>query len=63
MSGLVKRLKLDEDKLAVFLREIEKGYKNNPYHSGLHAASVVQISHMLVQKGGMQGMLQSKCQN
>ena len=40
--------------MACFLREIEKGYMDNPYHSSTHAAGVLQMMNMLVQHGLMQ---------
>ncbi|KAK9826226.1 hypothetical protein WJX74_001194 [Apatococcus lobatus] len=53
-SGLISFFNLDEEKLACFLRGIEDGYIDNPYHSCTHAASVLQIIHMLVQNGLIQ---------
>ena len=43
-----------EDNVACFLREIEKGYMDNPYHSSIHAAGVLQMMNMLMQHGLIQ---------
>ena len=37
--------------MACFLRAIEDGYQDNPYHSRTHAAGVLQLVHTLVQNG------------
>lgn len=42
-------LGLHEDRLANFLRKLEAGYLDNPYHSRVHAAGVLQTTHMLSQ--------------
>lgn len=61
-SGLVSRLALPEEKLAGFLRQIEAGYLDNPYHSRVHAAGVLQITHLLahglIQNGVFDDLLQ-----
>ena len=53
-SGLMQSFGLQERVVACFLREIEEGYLNNQYHSRIHAAGVLQITHMLVQNGLVQ---------
>ncbi|KAK9819731.1 hypothetical protein WJX72_001710 [[Myrmecia] bisecta] len=53
-SGLVSEFRLDEAKLSQFLRRIEMGYQDNPYHNRMHAANVVQTTHMLVHYGDLQ---------
>jgi hypothetical protein len=37
-----------------FLRQIESGQLDNPYHSATHVADVVQSIHCLIVRGGMQ---------
>lgn len=45
---------LQEDVVACFLRQIEDGYKANPYHSRVHAAGVLHMLHLLLQNGLVQ---------
>ncbi|DBA80258.1 TPA: putative 3',5'-cyclic phosphodiesterase pde-3 [Trebouxia sp. C0005] len=52
-AGLCSRFNLNEAKLSRFLCRIERGYLNNPYHSSLHVASVVQMMHMIMHHGGL----------
>ncbi|KAL0037875.1 hypothetical protein WJX79_003284 [Trebouxia sp. C0005] len=53
-AGLVREFKLDERKLCNFLQKVESGYSaENPYHNSIHAASVVQMTHMLLCHGGL----------
>ncbi|KAK9843277.1 hypothetical protein WJX74_009626 [Apatococcus lobatus] len=53
-SGLMNAFQLQEDIVAGFLQQIEKGYVDNPYHSAIHAAGVLQMLHMLIQNGLVQ---------
>jgi hypothetical protein len=39
--GLIKECKINEVKLLRFLKAVEDGYRNNPYHCRVHAADVV----------------------
>ncbi|KAK9838824.1 hypothetical protein WJX74_003960 [Apatococcus lobatus] len=48
-SGLVSQLALNEERLARLLMKIEAGYLDNPYHSCIHAAGVLQSTHLLAQ--------------
>ncbi|DBB02619.1 TPA: putative 3',5'-cyclic phosphodiesterase pde-3 [Trebouxia sp. C0006] len=53
-SGLVQEFSLDEPKLQAYLQQIEQGYNPLiPYHNSVHVASVVQITHMLLTRGGV----------
>ncbi|GMH44924.1 hypothetical protein BSKO_12881 [Bryopsis sp. KO-2023] len=52
-SGLISHFQLDEVKLSRFLRRIEEGYPENPYHNRLHACDVLQSLHMVMVKGGI----------
>ena len=47
----MKAFTLQEEAVACFLRTIEDGYIDNPYHSCVHAAGVLQMLHMLIQNG------------
>ena len=59
----MEAFQLEEEVFARFLREIEDGYVDNPYHSATHAAGVLQVTHMLVQNGLIQsGVLDDNLQ-
>lgn len=52
--GLVERFDLSESKLHHFLKDIELGYEEaNPYHNHLHAASVLHVTHAILEHGGL----------
>ncbi len=38
-----------------FLRNVEQGYKSNPYHNATHAADVLQTLHVVLHSSGMVG--------
>ncbi|KAK9842956.1 hypothetical protein WJX74_004848 [Apatococcus lobatus] len=62
-TGLMDIFQLEEEVVACFLRELEDGYLDNPYHSSTHAAGVLQMIHMLVQNGLIQsGVLDDSLQ-
>ena len=44
---------LEPNKLAKFLRRVEDGYNDTPYHSKAHAADVLQSMHTLLTLGGL----------
>ncbi|PNH07949.1 putative 3',5'-cyclic phosphodiesterase pde-1 [Tetrabaena socialis] len=50
---LIAVFQLDATKLARFLRKIEDGYPDNPYHNKTHAADVLQGMHCLLTRGGL----------
>ncbi|KAG2447556.1 hypothetical protein HYH02_007480 [Chlamydomonas schloesseri] len=47
-AGLLDRFKLKPVKVARLLRAIENGYLDNPYHSAIHAADVLQTLHVII---------------
>lgn len=44
---------LEPNKLARFLRRVEDGYNDTPYHSKTHAADVLQSMHCIMTLGGL----------
>ena len=44
---------LEPSKLAKFLRRVEDGYNDTPYHSKAHAADVLQSMHTILTLGGL----------
>lgn len=50
---LCVRAELEPSKLARFLRRVEDGYNDTPYHSKAHAADVLQSMHTLLTLGGL----------
>lgn len=52
-SGLVEKYQMDAVRLARFLRRIEDGYPDNPYHNRTHAADVLQSMHVMLTRGGL----------
>mmetsp|Transcript_19671 Transcript_19671/g.40067 ORF Transcript_19671/g.40067 Transcript_19671/m.40067 type:complete len:698 (+) Transcript_19671:290-2383(+) len=51
--NLIEEFNLDHVKLVNFLRAIESGHSDNPYHNATHVADVVQSMHCLLVKGGL----------
>ena len=51
--GVTKRFHLNETKLARFLIHIEEGYPQNPYHCRTHAADVLRLLHVVLNRGGV----------
>ena len=52
-QGLVNKFNIKESKLINFLKRIEQGYPDNPYHNRIHAADVLQSMHVIMTKGGL----------
>ena len=52
-EGLVAQYNLDVRKLCKFLRRVEDGYPDNPYHSRIHAAAVLHMTYMLISQAGV----------
>jgi hypothetical protein len=52
-QGLLEKFSLKPAALARFLRRVEAGYKDNPYHNSMHAADVLQTLHCIVTRGGL----------
>ena len=50
---LVNTCHIDRDKLLKFIKVIETGYRDNPYHSRIHAADVVHGVYWFCQTGGL----------
>jgi len=51
--NLIAEFNLDHVKLVNFLRSIESGQQDNPYHNATHVADVVQSMHVILTKGGI----------
>jgi hypothetical protein len=52
-EGLVTQYNFNTSKLGKFLRRVEDGYPNNPYHSRVHATAVLHMTFMLISQGGV----------
>lgn len=46
--GLLETLQVDRNRFLTFLRSVESGYKENPYHNAAHAADVVSMVYYLL---------------
>ncbi len=57
-EDLIKRLRLDRQKLFNFLSAIESSYCKLPYHNSYHVCAVLQYMHILLTLGG----IKDKCQ-
>mmetsp|Transcript_7614 Transcript_7614/g.14984 ORF Transcript_7614/g.14984 Transcript_7614/m.14984 type:complete len:710 (-) Transcript_7614:20-2149(-) len=51
--NLIDEFNLDHVKLVQFLRQVESNQMDNPYHNATHVADVVQSTHCLLIKGGL----------
>ncbi|EKX48488.1 hypothetical protein GUITHDRAFT_68697 [Guillardia theta CCMP2712] len=51
--NLIDEFNLDRIKLINFLRQVEAGHMENPYHNATHVADVVQSMHCILSKGGL----------
>lgn len=52
-SGLIEHFGLKPAALARFLRRMEEGYRQNPYHNCTHAADVLQTYNVIIHRGGL----------
>jgi hypothetical protein len=62
--GLVQHFNINEQTLINFLLAVESGYHPNPYHNSVHAADVLQITHFIIETGGLKsviGMTHNDC--
>jgi 3',5'-cyclic-nucleotide phosphodiesterase len=50
---LLSKFNLNEQVLINFLRKVESGYHDVPYHNAMHAADVLQSMHYIITKGGL----------
>ncbi|KAH3743265.1 glycine/betaine ABC transporter substrate-binding protein [Pelomyxa schiedti] len=48
--GFFEQLPLNRQKFNNFMDAVQKGYLDNPYHSGIHAADVTQALHLWIQQ-------------
>jgi hypothetical protein len=51
--NLIEDFNLDQIKFINFIRAIESGHQENPYHNATHVADVMQSMHCLLTKGGI----------
>ena len=54
---LPQKLKIDEQKLCMWLAYIESQYVDTPYHNQIHAADVTQTVHAVLASGGFRAFL------
>jgi 3',5'-cyclic-nucleotide phosphodiesterase len=54
---LLNKFNIPEKVLINWLKEIEKGYHPNPYHTAMHAADVLQVLHYIIYKGGLSAFM------
>eukprot|EP00195_Chlamydomonas_chlamydogama_P016231 CAMPEP_0202895694 /NCGR_PEP_ID=MMETSP1392-20130828/4846_1 /ASSEMBLY_ACC=CAM_ASM_000868 /TAXON_ID=225041 /ORGANISM="Chlamydomonas chlamydogama, Strain SAG 11-48b" /LENGTH=1234 /DNA_ID=CAMNT_0049580803 /DNA_START=259 /DNA_END=3963 /DNA_ORIENTATION=- len=52
-AGLFREFRINPVVMARFVREVERGYLDNPYHNSMHAADVLQSMHVLLHRGGL----------
>lgn len=46
--GFIDQFDIDPERLALFFKGIEEGYKENPYHNRVHAADVLQNVYFML---------------
>ena len=51
-------LKVDESVLLQFLTTLERKYHDNPYHNNIHAADVMQTTHILLNSASLKQAFQ-----
>eukprot|EP01012_Entosiphon_sulcatum_P017446 TRINITY_DN2221_c0_g1_i2.p1 TRINITY_DN2221_c0_g1~~TRINITY_DN2221_c0_g1_i2.p1 ORF type:complete len:652 (-),score=129.99 TRINITY_DN2221_c0_g1_i2:245-2200(-) len=55
--GLVQHYNMNEEVLINFLTALESGYHPVFYHNSVHAADVLQVTHFIMEKGGLRKAL------
>eukprot|EP01062_Namystynia_karyoxenos_P026963 TRINITY_DN207_c0_g1_i9.p1 TRINITY_DN207_c0_g1~~TRINITY_DN207_c0_g1_i9.p1 ORF type:complete len:1292 (+),score=488.05 TRINITY_DN207_c0_g1_i9:201-4076(+) len=50
----MQKFGINERTLLNWLSIVEAGYHPNPYHNSMHAADVLQVTHYIISKGGLQ---------
>ena len=50
---IMEEFNLDQLKFINFIRAIESGHQENPYHNATHVADVLQSMHCLLSRGGI----------
>ncbi|KAL0479688.1 hypothetical protein AKO1_007520 [Acrasis kona] len=50
---LLNKFGINEQVLINFLKAVQDGYNDVPYHNAMHAADVLQALHYVIMKGGM----------
>lgn len=51
-TNLCQTLSLDRSKVKCFVKKLQAGYQDNPYHSALHAADTAQALYSLIAASG-----------
>jgi hypothetical protein len=57
--GLIDKLRLNETRLCRWLQRIEDGYNSASYHNKIHAADVLRVCHVTLNRGGVLETLES----
>lgn len=54
---LIEAFKMDEAKIDNFFKEVQTGYKNNPYHNAIHGADVLASGLFLISNSELKNSL------